>query len=175
MNQAQNINLLGALALTLADKQLAAAQKVSGISASACAALVTLGPHPGSTIGGIAKVAGLTHSVMVRTVEHLIELGLVERRPGTDRRVVTLRLTPAGTKTRAAILKARTAALTSALKGLSSSEQIQLGKLVSKMLVGVTESRAEANHLCRLCDEDVCCQATCPVERETCRIENLGG
>jgi hypothetical protein len=41
-------NLLGAFALFLTDQILAAGRKVSRLSPSACAAVVTLGPYPGT-------------------------------------------------------------------------------------------------------------------------------
>lgn len=171
MSDSQVANLLGALSLALAEAQLAAAQRASGLNASACTVLVNLGPHPGLTIGELARIAGLTHSVMVRTVESLVEAKLVARHPGADRRQVALRLTPAGIERRYAILGARAAAIMAALAALGPEARVQLGELAATMLVGMADSRATCDHLCRLCDEAACGGNACPVERKAVRPE----
>src|SRR5262245_6833702 len=106
MNETQIANLLGALSLALSGAQETAAQRAAGLGTSACAALVTLGPHPGTTVGELAKVLLLSHSVTVRLADGLVEAGLVARKTGRDRRYVTLRLTVQGTELRRKILAA---------------------------------------------------------------------
>jgi MarR family transcriptional regulator, negative regulator of the multidrug operon emrRAB len=170
MHQDQITNLLGALALSLSDDMQAAARNRSGIGASACAVLVTLGPYPGSTIGTIAQVLGLTHSVTVRLVEDLVERHLVKRLPGRDRREVALRLTGKGASLRKKILEARFNVLSGAMVALDADEKGQLGDALSAMLVHLTQSRQAADHICRLCDEEVCTLDTCPVELEAVRL-----
>ena len=174
MDDAQITNLLGALSLSLADAQATAARRASGLSTSACAALVTLGAHAGLAIGDLAKVLGLTHSVTVRTVEALVAAGLVERRQGADRRQVLLGLTPTGARSRAAILEARDAVLAAALAPLEPDERSRLGGLIARVLADLTHGRREADHICRLCDENVCPGDTCPVECAAVRIESAG-
>lgn len=169
MNE-QITNLLGALALSLADDMLAATRNVSDLSPSACVVLVTLGPCPGSTIGAVARVLGLTHSVAVRVVEDLVDKRLVERMPGRDRRQVSLRLTAEGAVLRQKILEARSDVLTAAISALDAGETRRLGEALAAMLTRVTESRQEADHICRLCDEEVCTLDTCPVEQKAVRL-----
>jgi len=170
MKTPQLANLLGALSLALADAQMAAAREASGMSPSACAALVTLGASPGATIGALARVLGLSHSVTVRIVEGLVEAGLVERVAGADRREVALRLSPKGADLRGAILGARAASLDRALAVLPPDDQIGFGEMLATLLTGLTHGRREADHICRLCDEDACGLDICPVEQQAVRL-----
>ena len=170
MDDRQIVNLLGALSLALSDAQADAARRASDLSPSACAALVSLGPYPGTTIGALARILGLSHSVAVRLTEALAAGGLVERGRGSDRRQVSLRLSPAGESLRSAILQARAAALGDVLAGLSPRDRQHLGAVTAALLTGLTRSRDGADHICRLCDEDVCPSDRCPVECEAVRI-----
>lgn len=163
-------NLLGALALSLTDEILAAGRKVSGLSPSACAAVVTLGPYPGTSIKLLARALGLTHSVAVRLVEELVSDGLVQRKPGKDRREVALRLTAKGRALRARIVTAREQVLADVLAGIDAREKQMLCKILATMLTQLTRNRARADHICRLCDENICTSDICPVEREAVRL-----
>ncbi|MQT14195.1 MarR family winged helix-turn-helix transcriptional regulator [Segnochrobactrum spirostomi] len=178
MTQARLLNLLGALALSLGDAQAAAMRGIGrdgpseGLGPSACAAIVTLGPYPGTSIGRLAKILGLTHSVAVRLVEQLTADGLVARRAGDDRRQVLLALTPAGEALRGRLLAAREAALGAALRRLSGDDVGHLERLLATMLENLTESREQADHICRLCNEDVCSAEKCPVEQTALACEH---
>ena len=170
MKNTQTTNLLGALSLALAEAQAAAVRRASGLGSSACAALVTVGAEPGVTIGALARVLGLTHSVTVRIVEGLVGSGLIERGPGADRREVVLLLTREGARRRNAILSERADSLSGALSSLSPDDQVRLGDMIGTMLTGLTRGRREADHICRLCDEDACGRDICPVERQAVRL-----
>ncbi len=172
MTDAQLTNLLGALALALSDAQDAAARSASGLGSSACSALVVLSFYPGTPIRTLADILGLTHSVVVRLTEDLGARGLLERATGAqDKRQVHLRLTPAGQEAAAAILEARGATLRAALLAVPVPIRPALADAVSQMLVALTQSRAAADHICRLCDEAVCPPGQCPVECEAERRE----
>jgi DNA-binding MarR family transcriptional regulator len=171
MDDARTANLLGALALALSDRQEEAVRAASDLGPSAAGLMVTLGQYPGDNIGIVSQVLGLTHSVAVRLVGSLVDAGLVERMPGTDRREVRLRLTGKGKRTRAAILIARDAALRESLSSLSASERERLGALAAKLLQALTTSRWACDHICRLCDEDACGGDDCPVERQAQSLE----
>lgn len=138
-------------------------QDVAGMGPSAVAALVTLGPCSGSTIGTLAAIVGVTHSVAVRLVDTLVEAGLVERRTGQDRRAVALSLTPAGAALRQRLLAARAERVARALATLPAAHQAILAEAVDTLLASLTPDRRVADHLCRYCDEDAC-GAHCPVE-----------
>ena len=172
MDHAQTANLLGALSLALTSAQEAAAQRAAGLGTSACVALVTLGPHPGTTVGELAKVLAISHSVTVRLIDTLVGAGLVAREPGADRRFVKLRLTPLGVKRRAAIFAARASVLAAALDLVAPERRSSLGNLAATLLTGLTHSREDADHICRLCDEDACPDERCPVE---CKAVSLSG
>ena len=169
LNRDRIINRLGALALALGDAQLTAAREASGLGPSACATVLTLRAHPGLSIGELAKIAGLTHSVMVRTVAGLERSRLLSRQRGSDRRNVTLRLTASGMRAGQVIAVARRVALEAALQSLSREELLQLDRIMTPMLIGLTTGREQSDHLCRLCDE-AACGADCPVELEARRI-----
>jgi DNA-binding MarR family transcriptional regulator len=130
---------------------------------------LTLGAHPGLSIGELAKIAGLTHSVMVRTVAGLERARLMVRQRGSDRRNVTLRLTASGLRASQVIVEARRGALESSLQSLSREELLQLEKILTPMLIRLTTGREQSDHLCRLCDE-AACGSDCPVELEARRI-----
>ena len=171
MRHDQLVNLLGALSLALTDAQQQAARDVSGLGTSACAALVVLSFYPATAIATLAPILGLTHSVVVRLSEALVEQGLVSRAVGpVDKRQVRLSLTPAGSAKANAILAARRRALASALAAVPETERDVVAAGISAMLVGLTESRAGADHICRMCDEAVCPGETCPVECAAVRI-----
>lgn len=171
MRRDNTINRLGALALALDDAQLTAVWEATGLGESACTILMSLGARPGLTIGELARIAGLTHSVMVRSVAGLERSKLVVRKRGSDRRNVTLRLTASGIRARQSIVNSRSAALDGALTALSHEQLLRLEDIMTPLLVGLTTGRAQSDHLCRLCDEPAC-GSDCPVELEARRLES---
>ncbi|MFM2045767.1 MAG: hypothetical protein RLY86_4343 [Pseudomonadota bacterium] len=169
-------NRLAALALALADAQIAAARDVTGLSASACAALTTIAQYPGDSIGALARVLDLTHSVTVRLVDQLAADGLVTKGPGReDRRAVSLTLTAAGRTMADGIRRARADAVTRALAGLDPAGRGHLAWAVDQVLAAVTTGRLQADHLCRLCDEQACGGDACPVECRAIALETGSG
>lgn len=164
------LNRLGAVALALTDAQFSAARRATGLGPSAIAAVTMLGAWPGATIADLAAVAGVTHSVMVRTVEGLRTDGLVARQAVEDGRKVALILTDAGERLRTTILAARARALEPALHALPAQDRPAVAAALDAMLAALTEGRAQADHLCRLCDETACGD-DCPVEARARAIE----
>ena len=164
-------NLLGALALALTDRMTEEIQTRAMHGAAAPAAVVSIGVDPGLSVGALAQTVGLTHSATVRLVDRLARDGLVERRGGMDGRSVGLRLTRRGAARRRAILKGRHQILSEALAVLPTGDQAALTPLIEALLGAMTQDRQQADHICRLCDEDVCPEATCPVEGAARRTE----
>ncbi len=164
MTSARFINLVAALGTALADAQARACEKI-GVLQSDAAALVTVGYHPGMSVGALAPIIGFTQSAAVRSVERLVTQGLMERGRGEDRRQVELSLTTTGAALRADILSARQGAVEKAVAALDPWQQVDLLPMVERMLAALTEDRTSADHICRLCDETVCTPQTCPVER----------
>ncbi|MDA0674285.1 MAG: MarR family transcriptional regulator, partial [Cyanobacteria bacterium] len=107
MTDPRTANLLGALALGLADsiQQVAATQAESG--GETAAALVTLGAEPGLSLNHLRQILHLSQPGTVRLVDRLASQGLVERRSGRDGRTLALYLTPAGQARRQRILRDR--------------------------------------------------------------------
>jgi DNA-binding MarR family transcriptional regulator len=161
-------NLLGALALAIADAQ--ARGMGEDLPEAALALLNTLHVAPGCSIAALAAVTGRSHSVTVRTVEALQAQGYIARRPGPDRRTASLVLTAAGAARRTALQSGRTAAIASALAPLDPAERATLAALAGRMLAALTGSRATGDRICRLCDEDACGPG-CPVEARCTELE----
>jgi MarR family transcriptional repressor of emrRAB len=161
-------NLLGALSLAVADRMRTAAERGAGQGGSAPAALISLAGYlDGSPIDSLRGPLGLTHSATVRVVDRLVGEGLAERREGPDRRSVAVTLTSAGRGAAAEAARARAEALEEALRELDPAERAELARLHGKVLATLTDGRAAAGHICRLCDAHACGhhEGRCPVTR----------
>jgi MarR family transcriptional regulator, negative regulator of the multidrug operon emrRAB len=159
-------NLLGAVALAVTDRVRAAAELGAAQGGSAPAALISLAGYlDGSPIDAVRGPLGLTHSATVRLVDRLVAAGLARRRSGADRRSVAVELTPEGHEAAAQAARARAKALEDALAELDAGERAELARLHAKVLATLTEGRASAGHICRLCDSHACGheQGRCPV------------
>jgi MarR family transcriptional regulator, negative regulator of the multidrug operon emrRAB len=166
--RARQANLLGSVSLTVADRIRAATEAGAGQGGSAPAALVSLAGYlDGGPIDSLRGPLGLTHSAAVRVVDRLVDAGLARRRAGADRRSVAVELTPAGHRAAADAVTARGEALEAALAGLDPAERAELTRLHEKILSTLTDGRAAAGHICRLCDIHGCGheQGHCPVTR----------
>lgn len=170
----RSANLLAALGTALADAQSRACEG-TGVHPSDAAALITLGYHPEATVGALAPVIGFTRSAAVRLVDRLASKKLVRRDHGEDKREVRLSLTPKGTALRIRILNARRAVIEKAAAPLDPRQAAELETIVEAMLAALTDGRESADHICRLCDENVCPPDTCPVERTAVSTEARHG
>jgi MarR family transcriptional regulator, negative regulator of the multidrug operon emrRAB len=167
-------NLLGAVSLAVAGRVRSATERGAGQGGSAPAALVSLAGYlDGSPIDSVRGPLGLTHSATVRVIDRLVAAGLARRRQGADRRSVAVDLTPAGHDAAAAAVRARAEALEDALAGLDPAERAELTRLHEKILATLTEGRASAGYICRLCDSHACGheQGRCPVTRAADAVE----
>jgi len=163
-------NLLGALALALADRIKQAADAPVGRGSETPAAISEIGHAPGLTIDLLARSLRLSHAGAVRLVDRLEADGLVERRAAQDGRAVALFLTRAGKQRRKVILARRRAALDTVLEHLTRDEQRELSRLARKLLVRLPAGEADALSICRLCDEQTC--ADCPIEEGLLAVVN---
>jgi DNA-binding MarR family transcriptional regulator len=163
---AREANLLGAVSLAVSDRLRAATEEGASQGGSAPAALVSLAGYlDGSPIDAVRGPLGLTHSATVRLVDRLVAAGLARRREGPDRRSVAVELTPAGHRAAAEAARAREEALEEALADLDDGERAELARLHGKVLGTLTDGRAAAGHICRLCDSHACghWEGRCPV------------
>jgi len=156
-------NLLGALVLALHDDLEAATGPIVDHGAAFPAALVSIHWQSGLAIEDLRRVLGLSHSGTVRLLKCLEADGSVERKAGKDARTVALHLTAQGRRQVREILQARQSVMDRALGALTVAERAQFEKLTAKLLGGLTRDLAHSDHICRLCDEASCPDATCPV------------
>lgn len=167
------INVLGALALAMADGIRTATQAAAGMTGAAPAALVALHEFlAGGTTEDLATATGLTHSGAVRLIDRLVDAGLVERRPGRDGRSLSIVLTATGRALSREVTVARRTAIEASLDGLNSDDRRALLVLVETLVTTVTVQRLRAREhgdepagwLCRLCDFTSCGrpQGNCP-------------
>jgi DNA-binding MarR family transcriptional regulator len=172
-NHAQTLNMLGAVALALADRIAACAQAASRLHDSAASALVVIANHPGEPVDAIRRTLGLTHSGAVRLVDGLEAAGLVERRRSDrDARAIALWPTRAGKRAVSKILSARAELLEPVLAGMSEADKQAIVALLKSALTKLTDNPDRARSICRFCEEGVCRTRGCPVEQAALRTES---
>ncbi|HEX2415073.1 MAG TPA: MarR family transcriptional regulator [Thermoleophilaceae bacterium] len=167
-------NLLGTLSLAVTERVEESIRGAASHSGAAPAALAALSTYlDGSSIDTLRRPLGLSHSAAVRLADRLVAAGLVRREPGVDARSVSIRLTAEGTVVAEAIRRERGAALAELLAPLSTAERAQLARLHEKLLGGLIGGRADARHVCRLCDVEACGhhEGRCPVTHAADRAE----
>ena len=165
---ARSANLLGSVGLAVSDRIRAAGEAELGLGGSAPSAIVALSTYlADQPLDVIASAFEITPSAVVRLVDRLEGEGLVERRPGPDKRRVSVRLTPAGDRRARAILDRREQALGSVLGTLTAAEQKELTRLHEKLLGQLPENVQAAGRVCRFCDVHACghYEGRCPVTR----------
>ena len=155
--RAATANVLGAVALAVADQIAVTVTPPGGRSDSASAALSALYHFPGRpTVDRLGQVLGLTHSGAVRLVDRLADAGLVERTPGADRRSRSVRLTAAGRRTAHRVSDRRIAYLTSLLADFSTAETGALRELLGRVMSRVVQYKRGGAWICRMCDLQAC-------------------
>jgi DNA-binding MarR family transcriptional regulator len=158
-------NLLGVMALATVDRLRAPLQTLAGHGGSAPAVLAHLLAHPGESIEGLRCVLSISQPATVRLVDRLVADGFLERRPGPDRRTLSLVLTPNGRETATQLLAARADALIDMLAVLDEQEAAQLEALLAKLTAALAVDRSGALTVCRLCDRGACSQGPgCPLD-----------
>ena len=162
-------NVLGALALVVADQTADAVVEAAGHGSSDAAALSALHQFlDRPSVDLLRRVLGLTPSGTVRQVDRLERKGLVSRGPGPDGRTAAIALTPAGRRLARRVSQARSDVLRSSLSELGDDEVEQLDRLVGKLLVGRMRGPGATRWICRMCDLEACGRAEgrCPVANE---------
>jgi DNA-binding MarR family transcriptional regulator len=159
----RSANLLGALALETLSTQERAIQEVLGQGGGAAGALVTIHKYPGRTVEELRQPLGLSQPGAARLVERLVRSGWIERGGPGGRRGLEIRLTPAGEAMFDRLLAARRAALEALLAPLSDAERHTLDGFLERLLGARTETHADTERLCRVCERRACLR--CPVAR----------
>lgn len=163
MSKLRTANLLGALALAVADRIEAGLKTHPNQNDSAAAALNVVGVYEGCSITTLSQLLKLSHPATVRLVAKLGEARLVEAREGTDKRASALFLTADGRARGKEILRDRCVALEEVVACLSPLQRDQLDGIASTILRALTVSAFDGGHICRLCDEEECPGDICPV------------
>ena len=158
---ARTTNLLGALALGLADAVVAVARREVQEGGPSGAALCAIAHEPGLSIERLRRALALSHPGAVRLIDRLAAEGMIERRPARDRRAVALHLTTPGAQRVRKIMAERRRALAAAVAALSPRERRVLAPLLAKMLRALPQTDAHALAICRFCEGDAC--DPCPV------------
>jgi MarR family transcriptional regulator, negative regulator of the multidrug operon emrRAB len=163
---ARGTNLLGTVGLAVSDRIRAAGEEELGLGGSAPMAIVALSTYlADEPLEVIAQTFGITASAVVRLVDRLEAEGLVERRPGPDRRRVSVGLTAKGQRRAKSILDRRERALDGVLQVLTAAEREQLTRLHEKLLARLPDDVPGARRTCRFCDVRACghYDGRCPV------------
>jgi DNA-binding MarR family transcriptional regulator len=161
--------LLGVLSLAATDRFRSAVEGSLGRGGAHSGALVHVDAHPGDSIQGLARVLGVSQPAAVKIADRLAADGLMERRPGADRRTLALHLTAEGRAAAGDVLLRRAGELTALLSVLEPDERETLEPLLAKLVAALADDRPSALRVCRLCDRAACCgsAAGCPMEHTT--------
>jgi DNA-binding MarR family transcriptional regulator len=159
------LNLLGATVLTATDRTSAAITDASGLGGAAPGVLVHLAAYPGESAEALHRVLRISQPGTVQVVQRLVDHGLLERRPGRDRRTHALHLTSDGRRVLDELLERRAQVLATLLAPLSGGERERLTPLLEKIVSGLAGDRPQALTVCRLCDRSACCREPgCPLD-----------
>jgi len=111
------------------------AGKADEVTASQTAALGRLLRHGESTVADLARAEGVRPQSMGATVQALVDLGLVERRPDpADGRRTLVRATETGSRARADAWTARTRVLTDRLAALPEDDRAAVARALAILL-----------------------------------------
>lgn len=157
-------NLLGALALSVTDAVARGIEDAEGAYGSDTFALVLLQHAERLRSDELSRQLRLAQSSTVRLVDRMEEQGLAKRESGADRRTVFISLTARGVRAAERVISARRDVLQDLVARLSASERTALHAIAVKLLTNLTVDLASGEQNCRLCDEEACDLATCPVE-----------
>lgn len=172
---ARTANVLGALALVLADLTAAAVTAASGQSMSTAAALAALDQFlDRPSLDDLRRVLGLTPSGAVRLVDRLCTDGLATRGPGADRRTRSVALTAKGRRAAGSIAAARASVLTDTLGRLTAEQRAGVGPLADALMAAVVQGKDGGAWICRLCDLTACRRAEGLCPAHTAAIDRFG-
>lgn len=159
-------NILGAFALTIADRVTKRALETSHCSEGGIIALNQIGTRERPTIEDLrASLDVDTHSAATRVVARLEADQLVTKtKSDEDSRFIHLALTEKGAAVRESILAERQNILEEAISTLNEDERQTLETLLKKILGGLPFDHRACDRTCRLCDTGACSDPDCPVQ-----------
>lgn len=104
-----------------------------GVTPARATAIVYIALNAGCDQTALGRALGINRASTVKAVDELEGLGVIERRPGRDRRANALHLTLAGETLRARIEQETLAHDQEAFAALSAAEQAELRRLLAKI------------------------------------------
>lgn len=171
MSRLRTANLLGALAMEVADRAEKHGRLHPNETNSATAALNVIGFYEGCSNGALSCSLRLSHTATVRLVDKLEAAGLVVSEPGADKRAVALRLTELGRERARAAVHERCVLFADVIDALSMSQQRHLDQILEILLRSMVTAARDADHICRLCDGEECPPEQCPVHQKALAFE----
>lgn len=112
-----------------------------GLSPGRVGVLVLVDANPGVSQIRLAEAIGLDRSSLVPVLDRLARAGLLERRPGPDRRTNGLWLTPAGRRLLQTVKRRVRSHESRVAAGLSAAERATLMTLLDRIARGDMRSR----------------------------------
>jgi DNA-binding MarR family transcriptional regulator len=104
-----------------------------GVPPGRATALAYIGLHPGCDQTELGNVLGINRASTMAAVNNLVSIGVVERRPGRDRRSNALHLTEAGHRLRAEVVQLTADHEEWFFASLTSEERAEFRRLLLKI------------------------------------------
>lgn len=121
----------------------------NGITLSQCHTLLEIDSKEKESLTELSKTLGLDKSTVCRTVDGLVNIGLLDRTiPSENRRMSTIQLTELGKTVCNSINSENDQYFGELLKTLSESEQMNLISILDKFILRMKELRTQEQKKC---------------------------
>ena len=121
----------------------------SGVTLAQCHTLLEIESKGKESVTELAKTIGLDKSTVSRTIDGLVNIGLVDRTiPAENRRMATIQLTDAGKNICKSINSTNDKQFVDVLSILTEAEQSNLIQLLEKVIIRMTLLRARDKNCC---------------------------
>ena len=122
----------------------------NGVTLAQCYTLLEIESNGKESLTELAKKLGLDKSTISRTVDGLVNVGLVDRTiPADNRRMATIQLTSAGKNICNTINNVNDKYFEDTLSALSETEQPELIRLLETILNRMIELRSKSQTCCK--------------------------
>ena len=122
----------------------------NGVTVAQCHTLLEIENKGKESLTELSKTLGLDKSTISRTVDGLVNIGLLDRTiPAENRRMATIQLTEAGKGVCHSINCNNDKYFSDTLSVLSDSEKEELNRLLEKVTNRMIELRSEGNNCCK--------------------------
>lgn len=140
---------IGDFAHALKDRLDTALTDITGLSPSACSAIIHIGYEPHLPIERLRKLLELQHSSVVRLIDRLEAQGIVIREKGRirDLRQVSLSLSPIGEEYFSKIIETRRGILNDIIADFSDDEKETLSHFMLRLTLPVINPNKKASFL----------------------------